>query len=120
MSARERTLGARLGLLALLLIALAPLLSQSRAEPRDWRWLAELACHQGPSAALPSPAGPVLQVDACGYCSLLSHSPALADHGWPHLAAIATVGTTRTSPPTAPSAAPHFPRALSRAPPRAA
>jgi len=44
---RGHRLGAALGVLALALIVLAPLFSQSRAESQDWSWLTELACHEG-------------------------------------------------------------------------
>lgn len=83
-TARRRLLGAQLGLLALVLIALVPLFSQLRAETRDWSWLAELACHDGP-VQTPAPAVAVPQafvLDACAYCSLLINSPALGSLDW--------------------------------------
>ncbi|WAJ38453.1 DUF2946 family protein [Pseudomonas sp. GOM7] len=117
-TARRRLLGARLGLLALVLIALAPLASQLRAEPRDWSWLAELACHDGPvqthAPALAVPKAFVL--DACAYCSLLIHSPALGSLDW----ALFALAVQQATPPTlrwqAPPA-PRLPTAQSRAPP---
>lgn len=117
-TARRRLLGAQLGLLALVLIALAPLASQLRGETRDWSWLAELACHDDPAQAN-VPAVPVPQafsLDACAYCSLLINSPALGGLGWVPLD-LATLFTPPLvlrwqAPP-----APRLPTAQSRAPP---
>ena len=117
-TASRRLLGARLGLLALLLIAFAPLVSQLRAEPQDWSWLAELACHDGSTQA-PAPAlaeQPSLTLDACAYCSLLIHSPALGSLDW-GLFALAVQRATpivlhRQAPPAL-----RLPTAQSRAPP---
>lgn len=117
-TARRRLLGAQLGLLALVLIALAPLASQLRAETRDWSWLAELACHDG-LAQTPAPAAPLpsaFTLDACAYCSLLIHSPALGSLDW----ALFTLAVQLATPPTLrwqPMPAPRLPTAQSRAPP---
>lgn len=120
-TARGRTLAAHLGLLAFILILLAPLASQLRAESADWRWLSELVCHDGAgrAPATPDASRAMLQVDACGYCSLFSHCPALADSPWlasPHLA-LCSPGVATW--PAQPATTAHFPRALSRAPPLA-
>lgn len=118
MIVRQHWLGVRLGLLAFVLITLAPLLSQLRAEPRDLAWLSELACHEGVSVARSTgPAGPVLQVDACGYCSLLSHCPTLAGSGWFRLANVVSIRPEDVRQPALPTAPQHFPRARPRAPP---
>ena len=120
-TARRRTLAARLGLLAFVLIVLAPLASQLRAVPADRVWLNELACHDG-AGSLPAPPGrtePVLQVDACGYCSLLSHCPALADSPWlpsRHPASPPCAAALSMPPPTTG----YFPTVRSRAPPMTA
>ncbi|MGP0173907.1 DUF2946 family protein [Pseudomonas sp. NCHU5208] len=117
-TARRRLLGARLGLLALVLIALAPLASQLRAEPRDWSWLAELACHDGPMQT-PAPAAPLQQafvLDACAYCSLLIHSPALGSLDWA-LFALAAIGVAPPLLDWPAPPAPRLPLAQSRAPP---
>ncbi|WP_322980164.1 DUF2946 family protein [Pseudomonas sp. C11] len=117
-TARRRLLGAQLGLLALVLIALAPLASQLRAEPRDWSWLAELACHDGP-AQTHAPAAPLPQaftLDACAYCSLLIHSPALGSLDW----ALFALAATGVAPPLLHWQAPpvlRLPTVQSRAPP---
>lgn len=118
-TARRRTFAARLGLLAFVLIVLAPLASQLRAEAPDWRWLSELACHDGSDPApLASDDGrPLLQVDACGYCSLFSHCPALAGSRWAIAARQSPVHQRGAALPLAPLPCTHFPRALSRAPP---
>lgn len=118
-TARGRAFAARLGLLALALIALAPLASQLRAEPADWSWLSELACHEGAgsTAVVPDGARPVLQVDVCGYCSLFSHCPALADNHWPLAGRLRAAPEPRAALPAQPLPRAHFPRALSRAPP---
>ena len=118
-TARRRTLAAQLGLLAFVLIMLAPLASQLCAEPADWRWLNELACHDSSDPApLASDDGrPLLQVDACGYCSLFSHCPALAGSRWAIAARQSPVHQRGAALPLAPPSCAHFPRALSRAPP---
>lgn len=118
-TARRRNLAARLGLLAFVLIVLAPVASQLRAEPADWRWLNELACHDG-AGSVPATVDahrPVLQVDACGYCSLFSHCPVLADGAWPLLGRLPLAQPATVKWPAPPRASAHFPDALSRAPP---
>jgi hypothetical protein len=117
--ARRRTFAAHLGLLALVLTLLAPLASQLRAEPTDWRWLNELACHDGgePEPVASNGGRPALQVDACGYCSLFSHCPALAGSRWAIAARQSPVHQRAAALPLAPLPCTHFPRALSRAPP---
>ncbi|QMV62460.1 DUF2946 domain-containing protein [Pseudomonas berkeleyensis] len=118
-TARRRTFAAQLGLLAFVLIVLAPLASQLRAEPADWRWLSELSCHDG-AASVPAPAGnssPVLQVDACGYCSLLSHCPVLADTCSMAASRLESSRDVALALPAQPLPGAHFPHALSRAPP---
>ena len=118
-TARRRTFAARLGLLAFVLIVLAPLASQLRAEAPDWRWLNELGCHDG-AGSVPAPtssSSPVLQVDACGYCSLFSHCPALADSRGALVGRLPAVRDTGAVLPLASPSRPHFPRVLSRAPP---
>nr|WP_313403336.1 DUF2946 family protein [Pseudomonas sp.] len=118
-TARRRTFAAHLGLLALVLVVLAPLASQLRAEPTDWRWLNELACHEGgdPEALAKDGGRPVLQVDACGYCSLFSHCPALVGGRWAAASRLSPVHQMDAALPLAPPSCAHFPRALSRAPP---
>lgn len=118
-TARRRILAAQLGLLAFVLIVLAPLASQLRAEPADWSWLSELSCHDG-AGSVPAPTGstdPVLQVDACGYCSLLSHCPVLADNGSMLASRLELSRDTALVLPEWPLPGAHFPHALSRAPP---
>ncbi|GIZ12263.1 DUF2946 domain-containing protein [Pseudomonas sp. NCCP-436] len=118
-TARRRIFAAHLGLLAFVLIVLAPLASQLRAEPADWRWLNELACHEGgdPEQLARDGGRPVLQVDACGYCSLFSHCPALADSHWAVALRQSSSRQTGGALALAPLSCTHFPRALSRAPP---
>ncbi|HEY1027313.1 MAG TPA: DUF2946 family protein [Pseudomonas sp.] len=118
-TARRRAFAARLGLLAFVLIVVAPLASQLRAEPADWRWLSELACHDGAGGTPPAldGRGPVLQVDACGYCSLLSHCPALAANDWAVERRLTASREIAVVLPVQPLAGAHFPHALSRAPP---
>jgi hypothetical protein len=117
--ARRRTFAAHLGLLAFVLAMLAPLASQLRAESVDWRWLNELACHEGSDSVrlAGTISEPLLQVDACGYCSLFSHCPALADSHWAAALRPSPVQQTGGALPLAPLSCTHFPRALSRAPP---
>lgn len=118
-TARRRTLAARLGLLAFVLVVLAPLASQLRAEPTDWGWLNELACHEGSAPELLVSDNDRLasQVDACGYCSLFSHCPVLADSHWAVALRQTCFQQTGGTLALAPLSNPHFPHALSRAPP---
>lgn len=118
-TARRRTFAAHIGLLAFILIVLAPLASQLRAEPADWRWLNELACHEGSDSVrlAGTISEPLLQVDACGYCSLFSHCPPAADSLWPLAGRLPPAYETGAALPLVPCTEPHFPRALSRAPP---
>ena len=118
-TARSRALAVQLGLLAFALIVLAPLASQLRAEPADWRWLSELGCHDGTGSVPVSPdrGQPVLQVDACGYCSLFSHCPALADDTCSPAEWQGPFDQTGGVQPTQLLPCAHFPHALSRAPP---
>lgn len=83
-TAHKRLLGARLGLLALVLIAFAPLVSQLRADTSDWSWLAELACHDGTdkTSSVAVEVSKDFSLDACAYCSLLINSPALGCQDW--------------------------------------
>ncbi|MFH6601715.1 DUF2946 family protein [Ectopseudomonas khazarica] len=117
-TARRRLLGAQLGLLAMVLIALAPLASQLRGEARDWSWLAELACHdepvQAPGSVVPVPQA--FALDACAYCSLLINSPALGSLGWVPLD-LATLFTPPLVLRWQAPLAPRLPTAQSRAPP---
>lgn len=118
-TARRRTFAAQLGLLAFVLIVLAPLASQLRAELADWRWLSELSCHDG-AGSVPAPAGsssPVLQVDDCGYCSLFSHCPVLADTCSMAVSYPESSRDVALALPAHPLAGAYFPHALSRAPP---
>ena len=118
-TARRRTLAAQLGLLAFVLIVLAPLASQLRAEPADWRWLNQLGCHDG-AGSVPVALDrnqPVLQVDACGYCSLLSHCPALAESNWSAAGRLQPRHEVCGALPAQSLQTAHFPHALSRAPP---
>ncbi|MDG9977713.1 DUF2946 domain-containing protein [Pseudomonas chengduensis] len=105
--------------MAFVLIMLAPLASQLCAEPADWRWLNELGCHDG-AGSVPAPtssSSPVLQVDACGYCSLLSHCPVLADDGSVLASRLELSRDTSLRLPERPLLGANFPHALSRAPP---
>ncbi|MDP2244346.1 DUF2946 family protein [Pseudomonas sp.] len=119
-SSQGHPLGAALGLLALALIVLAPLFSQLRAAPQEWSWLAELACHDGVAQApeqrtmLPQAS----MLDACGYCSLLIHSPALGGHVFA-LAVHAPHAALSPVQWRGPRLALRFPAAQSRAPPAA-
>ena len=118
---RGHRLGAALGVLALALIVLAPLFSQSRAESQDWSWLTELACHEGlaqaASPAMPDDLPQKFKLDACGYCSLLINSPALGSLDWGYF----NIAVMRLGPQSLrwlwPALAMRFPAAQSRAPP---
>ncbi|WXL26762.1 DUF2946 family protein [Ectopseudomonas mendocina] len=105
-----------LGLLAMLLISLGPLVSQL-LQPAEPAWVSEMACGEHPSQHSEHKGHNELWAK-CGYCTLLLHSPATG------------AATPRLSlPPAAPQqlAAPLalglsstaiFPGARSRAPPK--
>ncbi|MDH0335357.1 DUF2946 family protein [Metapseudomonas otitidis] len=127
MNARLRRLGAHLGLLALALIVLGPLVARLQA-PVDWSWLQALACHAGGVQASPGPVPLALQpkapeaplltvLDACGYCSLLLNSPAATGPLWQPLPCARTGTPVCSGQPLAALAALHFPSSRSRAPP---
>lgn len=117
--ARVQRLGTRLGLLALVLIVLAPLFAQLRASTDDWSWLAELACHDGVAAAAEpaSDVAPAFKRDACGYCSLLINSPALNSPDWGCFSLTSRHPVPQPLHGLAPLLAVRFPAAQSRAPP---
>ncbi|MDH4562908.1 DUF2946 domain-containing protein [Pseudomonas sp. BN411] len=119
---RTRQRGAWLGLLAMLLVFVGPLVSQARDMGQGGvpEWMGELACsaeHGGPSH---QPAMPDHEMSwaKCGYCTLLFNSPALNSatlHG------LDLAGLTSPHAALAPLAG-HggrtvFPGALTRAPP---
>lgn len=128
MNARLRRLGAHLGLLALALIVLGPLVARLQAPVQDWSWLQALACHAGGVQASPGPAPLALQakvpeaplltvLDACGYCSLLLNSPAATGPLWQPLPCTRPGTPVCSGQPLAALAALHFPSSRSRAPP---
>ncbi|MBO2929798.1 DUF2946 family protein [Metapseudomonas otitidis] len=128
MNARLRRLGAHLGLLALALIVLGPLVARLQAPVQDWSWLQALACHAGGVQASPGPAPLALQpkapeaplltvLDACGYCSLLLNSPAATGPLWQPLPCACPGTPVCSGQPLAALAALHFPSSRSRAPP---
>ena len=80
-STRHLQSTARLALLAMFLLLVAPLFSQGLASAAPTpAWLSEMACGDGGHDQLPHDAPPWAQ---CGYCTLLLSSPALtaAMHG---------------------------------------
>ncbi|WP_262410487.1 DUF2946 family protein [Aquipseudomonas alcaligenes] len=81
---RPLQFGARLGLLAMWLLLVGPLLGQGLA-PRAPSlpdglptWLGELSCSSQHEQRTPQPAPYDLPWAKCGYCTLLLGSPALA------------------------------------------
>ncbi|WP_232060777.1 DUF2946 family protein [Metapseudomonas otitidis] len=109
--------GAWLGLLALWLVVAGPLLSQVRAQAGELpAWLAEMACASGRDSAK-LPAHPDHLLAKCGYCTLLSASPALTPA--PLLPALlpATAFFASLEPEAGHGAASVFPGARPRAPP---
>ncbi|HSC82664.1 MAG TPA: DUF2946 domain-containing protein [Pseudomonas sp.] len=80
---RSSQFGARLGLLAMLLLFVAPLLSQGLMLPARFdqadvpAWLSELDCHSGSNEQPQAPAHEMPWAK-CGYCTLLQGSPALS------------------------------------------
>ncbi|WP_165670186.1 DUF2946 family protein [Metapseudomonas otitidis] len=131
MNVRLRRLGAHLGLLALALIVLGPLVARLQATPQDWSWLQALACHTGGVQASPGPAPIPLQpkapeaplltaLDACGYCSLLLNSPAATGPLWQPLPCARPGTPVCSGQPVTTLAALQFPSSRSRAPPASA
>lgn len=118
-----RRVGLWLALFAMLAIYLGALVSQVRAAQAPLPpWLTELACDhgQGEGKALfaSHPPAPASNVDACGYCSLLSTSPGLqgsvAFAAIEFLVGVAPERTLRLGLPGEPAL---FPGARPRAPP---
>lgn len=118
MTPSRRLLGARLGLLAFVLIAFAPLFSQLRTYGNDGSWLAEMACHDGQTsiASVKPDASAPWSVDACAYCSLLLHSPAVGHLGVGRLR-LAVQRVTPLALPCQPVQSLRFNPAQSRGPP---
>ncbi|MDE3739369.1 MULTISPECIES: DUF2946 domain-containing protein [Pseudomonas] len=121
---RARQRGAWLGLLAMLLLFVGPLVSQARDMGPGGApaWMDELACATDHSAPSHEPSMPSHEMSwaKCGYCTLLFNSPALSPNALHGL-----VLTDLALPvPIAATQAGHgsraiFPGALTRAPPAA-
>ncbi|MGQ7816505.1 DUF2946 domain-containing protein [Metapseudomonas furukawaii] len=120
---RTRQRGAWLGLLAMLLVFVGPLLSQAREMGGATvpAWVGELACASGHDAGSHEP-GPSshheLSWAKCGYCTLLFNSPALNPSSSPGFLP-ADAGAVRPGETPLAGFASHsvFPGALTRAPP---
>lgn len=118
---RSHRFGNWLGLAAMCLLLLGPLLGQGLAlgqASTDWQWLDELAC--GDHEASDMPQAHADEWAKCGYCTLLLSSPALFNTSPftpPRVVAVPVV-----SPFADPALPPGgvFPGAQSRAPPRQA
>ncbi|WP_175108439.1 DUF2946 domain-containing protein [Pararobbsia alpina] len=78
----NRKIGSFLGLLAILMVTFAPTISQAVAASRDLSALPDALCsahatsdHQQDNT--PDPHSIAAHWQACGYCNLLAHMPAL-------------------------------------------
>ncbi|MDH4558835.1 DUF2946 domain-containing protein [Pseudomonas sp. BN417] len=121
---RTRQRGAWLGLLAMLLVFVGPLVSQAQAmgQAEVPHWMGELACsaEDGTQSGQPAMPGHELSWAKCGYCTLLFNSPALSPAAL-HGLALGDLASPQAAPaPQAGHAAQTvFPGALTRAPPTA-
>lgn len=81
LSRRLRKIGSLIGMLAILMTALAPTISQALTTQGRVDALLAGYCTAAPAAAGhpadPSSKGLQAHLQACGYCSLLAHTPAL-------------------------------------------
>ncbi|MDH4655894.1 DUF2946 domain-containing protein [Pseudomonas sp. JS3066] len=119
---RARHRGAWLGLLAMLLVLVGPLVSQARDMGQGGvpAWMDELACATDHGAPGHEPSMPSHEMSwaKCGYCTLLLNSPALTQAG---LHGLDLAGLANPQPALA-TLSGHggraiFPGALTRAPP---
>ncbi|AOK55294.1 DUF2946 domain-containing protein [Burkholderia stagnalis] len=78
---RFRKIGSLLGLLAILMTSLAPTISQAVAAQNRVDALLSAYCTAQPGAASdtsdPASHDALAHLQACGYCNLLTHAPAL-------------------------------------------
>lgn len=112
MSNRFRKLTAWLGMLAIWLAIVAPLVSQANARPAAPRSNAVICGDEHDGVAHHA-----LHLDACGYCAFFAHSPAIGAAA-PSLSSIhvAAVAPSAFSGAVAPSLE-RYTRAYPRAPP---
>ncbi|MBN3786947.1 DUF2946 domain-containing protein [Burkholderia sp. Ac-20353] len=116
---RHRTLTAWLGMLAIWFAIVAPLASQWRvaqaSAPDAIVCSAEHDAHRSPDAG--GAHQHALHLDACGYCSFFSHSPAI---GGPSVAPDLPVflpAPSAAAPVAVAASVARYPRAYPRAPP---
>jgi hypothetical protein len=117
---RFRKLTAWLGVLAIWLAVVAPLVSQ--ASMRDHALPDAVVCGEGHDGAA-SPMGGAhhaLHLDACGYCAFFAHTPALGGATPAAIAAAPPVGGALASPADAAPREWAYRRAQARAPPETA
>lgn len=119
---RARQRGAWLGLLAMLLVFVGPLLSQVRDMGQGGvpEWMGELACAAEHGDAGHQPAIPDHEMSwaKCGYCTLLFNSPALSPAPLHELDLAGLISPHAALAPLAGHGGRSiFPGALTRAPP---
>lgn len=115
---RHRTLTAWLGMLAIWFAIVAPLASQWRvADASTPDAVVCSAEHGGHRASGAGSAHHALHLDACGYCSFFTHSPAIGGVSAAP-APLSVISTTSAAAPVAVAASvARYPRAYPRAPP---
>jgi hypothetical protein len=121
MPQRHRSLTAWLGMLAIWFAIVAPLASQWRvahaAAPDAIVCSAEHGAHGAPAAPASGSAHHALHLDACGYCSFFTHSPAIGGAAAaPHVCASLPIVST-VAPAGVVASVERYPRAYPRAPP---
>ncbi|RQR55151.1 DUF2946 domain-containing protein [Burkholderia sp. Bp9126] len=115
---RHRTLTAWLGMLAIWFAIAAPLVSQWRvaqaSTPDAIICSAEHGGHRAPGA---DRAHHALHLDACGYCSFFTHTPALGGVTAAPLPTAFLADASAAAPVAAAARVGRYPRAYPRAPP---
>jgi hypothetical protein len=113
---RSQTLTAWIGLIAIWLMVFAPLASQLLTREAPPATIVCSAIHPS-DAQSHEPSKATHHLDACGYCSLLAHCPALGGTSTPLAFSRSALGDQPESPHAPHAQSPSYRRGLPRAPP---
>jgi hypothetical protein len=117
---RFRKLTAWLGMLAIWLAVVAPLVSQASMHASALPEAVVCGTGHDGDAAHPHGASHALHLDACGYCAFFAHAPALGGALPVASAALPPVARAAAAPAGAAPREPAYRRAQARAPPETA